>query len=160
MNPEQEKKITTVVADVFKTMAFMFAEPMDDSEMANKTWNMDGWMKSWMEFRGPLTGSLTILFPSELCGLIAANVLGVESSDERAASRGNDAVAELLNVICGHILTEFAGEKPIFSLTVPQITNIGLTEVETLCSGNSGSLAFLIEGKPLFITLILSENTT
>jgi CheY-specific phosphatase CheX len=158
MNPDLEKIITHVVADVIKTMAFMFAEPVDVRKMSETTWNTSGWIKTWMEFRGLLTGSLTICFPSELSRLIAANVLGVESSDKQAAIRGNDAVAELLNVICGHILTEFAGEEPVFDLTTPQTADIGLMEVTTLCGGDGDALAFLIESKPLFVTLILSES--
>ncbi len=158
MNPEQRKKVQVIVADVFKTMAFMFAEPMDGAEMAPLTRDKGDWVKAWMEFRGPSVGSLTMFFPAELCSLIAASVLGIDSGHEKAAARGRDAVAELLNVVCGHILTGFAGEKPVFDLTVPQAADIEPTEVEALCCGNCDALAFSVEGKPLFIALLWRES--
>jgi CheY-specific phosphatase CheX len=160
MNPEHPKKISMIIAGVFKTMAFMFAEPMDKSKIPMTTRDMHEWVKTWMEFQGPLSGSLTMLFPVELCTIIAANVLGLDSNDERAIIRNNDAAAELLNVVCGQILTELAGEKPIFDLTVPQKAAIGAAEVEAFCAGNDEALAFSIENKPIVVKLNMRETGT
>jgi CheY-specific phosphatase CheX len=157
MNPEYQEKIATIIADVFKTMAFMFAEPIDRLKAVETTRNLHGWIKTWMEFRGPYNGSLMMFFPVELCNLIAANVLGLDNSDERVSARSSDAAGEILNVVCGQICTELAGEKPVFDLTVPQKVAVEAAEAASFCFGDDDALVFSVESKPVVVKLDVRE---
>jgi CheY-specific phosphatase CheX len=47
-------------------------------------------------------------------------MLGEEPDDPNAIAKGADALKELLNVLCGNLLTAFAGEEPVFDLAVPE----------------------------------------
>ena len=61
------------------------------------------------------------MVPNSLSKEIAANVLGLEPDDDLVREGAGDALKELLNVTCGHILTSLLGTKMVFDLSAPEM---------------------------------------
>lgn len=70
-----------------------------------------------VEFRGPVTGRLVVRTSTNILPAIAANMLGAEASTQQPLQR--DALGEIGNVICGHVLPLIAGADKIFHLAAP-----------------------------------------
>jgi hypothetical protein len=71
-----------------------------------------------IDFTAPNPGSIELVAPIGLGLLLAANILGTDTSDPEAAARGDDALRELVNVTCGTLLRHFAthGQMPRMGL--------------------------------------------
>ncbi len=76
-----------------------------------------------VEFRGPLTGRLVVRASQCVLPAIAANMLGAEASQQAPLQR--DALGEVGNVICGHVLPLIAGADKIFNLAAPRVVDSG-----------------------------------
>jgi CheY-specific phosphatase CheX len=74
-----------------------------------------------IDFNGPVHGTIQLYAGSELAGMVAANVMGLEPDDQDAQTKSTDAVKELVNIIAGILLTKLAcSPADIFNLTVPR----------------------------------------
>lgn len=71
-----------------------------------------------VEFRGPLNGRLVLRASSVILPDVANNMLGAD--DQRPAALQRDALGELANVICGHVLPMIGGADAVFHLAAPQ----------------------------------------
>lgn len=76
-----------------------------------------------VDFRGPLRGRLVVRASQSILPAIAANMLGAEESQQLPLQR--DALGEIGNVICGHVLPLVAGADKIFDLAAPVIHEVG-----------------------------------
>lgn len=76
-----------------------------------------------VDFRGPLTGRLVVRASTNILPTIAANMLGAEASTQQPLQR--DALGEIGNVICGHVLPLIAGADKIFNLAAPVVHDGG-----------------------------------
>jgi CheY-specific phosphatase CheX len=116
MRPTREL-LASVVGGVLEDAAFVLATPREDappdvvSECA---------VCVRQAFRGPVTGHCEIRVPLDLAVILAANMLGMTSGGADAREICLDAMKEALNIICGSLLTEMAGEEPIFHLGTPE----------------------------------------
>lgn len=77
-----------------------------------------------VDFRGPLTGRLVVRASQNIMPAIAANMLGAEESKQLPLQR--DALGEIGNVICGHVLPLIAGADKIFNLAAPVVHDTGV----------------------------------
>ncbi|HOJ32249.1 MAG TPA: chemotaxis protein CheX [Candidatus Hydrogenedentes bacterium] len=146
MKTEHEAIIQRVFPEVLEKMAFVFAEPAD-AQVVNELVD-EKWLKASMAFSGHFGGELALIIPEPLCAVFAENMLG--AADENSPQRAHDAFKEVLNVTCGNILTEVAGEGPVFDLTVPQVNPLSNEDLTTLLQGQD-LLAFIIEDQPAFL---------
>ena len=71
-----------------------------------------------VSFRGPISGRLVLRASSSVLAELAANMLGVDSANDRATQQ--DALGEVANVICGNFLPKVAGASAVFVLSAPQ----------------------------------------
>lgn len=146
MKTEHEAIIQRIFPEVLEKMAFVFAEPagvpVSDEQVGEE------WLKASMNFSGHFNGELVLVIPEPLCAVFAENMLG--ACDDDSPQRAHDAFKEVLNVTCGNILTEVAGEGPVFDLTVPQVSSLTREELNTLLHGE-GLLSFTIEDQPAFL---------
>ncbi len=151
MNAETRTRVGEVLCEVIERMAFMFGDPVEKSLIppdAAPALQVD------MEFNGPVGGRLTVASPLDAAVEIAANILGREPDDPVAALCAPDAFGELINVVCGALLTELAGTEPVFRLTVPRACRIG-TESWNELRDAPDTDAFLVDGHPLLFRLVL-----
>jgi CheY-specific phosphatase CheX len=116
MSDSLEQAVVEAATLVFETAAFMTIWPVTESdcELAPPD------VAARMAFRGPSTGTLTLRVASSLLPMLAENMLG-ESDEDEAAEKGQDALRELLNMICGNVLTAWQGEQTVFDLSPPEI---------------------------------------
>lgn len=109
-----------------------------------------------MRFTGHRCGTLGIVVPNDMCPVIAANILGMEVEDEEVVKRSFDALKEVLNVICGNLLTAMEGEEPVFDLTVPETRVISSTEWAGLKESDD-ALTFVVDEHPVVFSLKMDE---
>lgn len=148
MTDERRERIGEIIVGIIEKQAFLLGEPADRDELADE---IDDGFKATVNFSGHASGSLRMLASRATCQELAANVLGVDEEDiDDAAAR--DAMGEMLNVLCGNILTELAGENPIFDLTPPAVEAAGAGDWEAALNA-PGALAFLMEDEPFVVSL-------
>jgi CheY-specific phosphatase CheX len=116
MDAKQKKQIETTVIRVFEQFAFMFARLVEDEDFPGRD---APYTAAVLPFFGPFTGQLTLAVSSEECVVFAANVLGTSAEDREAQEDAEDSLKEVVNVLCGQLLTEIAGDEVVFNLAVP-----------------------------------------
>jgi hypothetical protein len=111
-----------VLEETLENLAFMFAEEVDANEISTADTE---WVEGTMNFSGDLhNGTLTMIVPNNISNELAGNILGIDDFSEEAAKLGQDSLKEVLNVICGRVLTEIYGEEPLFELSIPELKTI------------------------------------
>ncbi len=142
-----------VFCEVAERMAFLFCESPEADASCEPPPEIIG---ALMTFAGPLRGELRIATVPEVCREVASNVLGVEPDDEAAERASADALKELLNVTCGRILTELAGEEPVFDLSVPEVSEMSEDEWTRL-GESASSILLMVDEYPIRLTLSVDE---
>lgn len=153
MENDYRPVVATVFCDVIERLAFMFGERCDKEELPIGNSNACTTMK----FTGPWEGKLDLVLPATLSTQIASNVLGTEPDDKDMDRYRDDAVKEVLNVTCGHLLSELAGDEPIFDLSVPAVTSIDAHAWESM-RDDPDSVALLIEDEPVLVRFSLHKS--
>lgn len=121
MNSNNKTKTIEAFTEVLGKLAFMFAEPLERGESGDTPQEA---LQAEVAFSGPLHGRLSVAVPREWCSELAANILGVDEEDDAALENLADALKELVNVSCGHVLTAVAGEQFLFDLSPPQVNEL------------------------------------
>lgn len=148
METGQKEKIVEIFGNVIETMAFMFADYVED---LNSFETIDDAVMVKMDFHGQDgKGHIEITVPTDMCLMIASNVLGMDPDEPLAISKASDALKELLNVFTGRIVTELYGAKPVFDLSVPELFFLD-SEEWTSYSHDENVIKFNIEDKPVLL---------
>lgn len=153
MASEHAEMLSAVFCDVLEKMAFMFAELAEEDELSDSVAEP---IEARMSFDGPINGVLALVVPKEMCSEIAANALGIDTDEERAIEKGSDATKELLNMVCGTMLTELAGVEPVFDLTIPQISELSADEWKQT-RDDQGTVTLMVDEYPVLVNLTLQS---
>jgi chemotaxis protein CheY-P-specific phosphatase CheC len=149
LDDDTREKAGEVFCEILEKMAFMFGDPAEADDLPPSSGN---YHRTFMTFKGAMSGSLAMAVPVEMCAEVAANVLGVELDSELAEEQSCDALKELLNVTCGNILTAIAGDEPLFDLQPPDIEAIENTAWQAMLK-NPNTLAFIVDENPVLLNL-------
>lgn len=149
MPNEHAETIRNVFCDVLEKMAFMFGELAEEDEMPP---SVESAVEASMTFSGPFKGGLALAVPAKMCPELAANILGIDPDEEGAVEKAHDALKEVLNVICGNVLTEMAGVDPVFDLSVPEINELDAAAWKAL-QNDAATVAFLVDDYPTLLRL-------
>ncbi len=148
MQTEQAEKLAETFCRILETQAFMFGEGVEGDALPVPSGEL---LEARMTFTGPREGLVLLAAPRDMCVELAGNTLGIEP-DATAAAQAEDALKELLNVTCGSALTEIAGTKPVFDLSVPEMRVLDgagwgalKDQAETLC--------FTVDDYPVLLRL-------
>lgn len=154
MKPEHNEVIEKVFCEVLEKFAFMFVEPAErnDLSLADETFLMAD-----MRFSGEINGTLKLAVPGELSLEIAANILGIDPEQIEDDERAKDAIREVLNVTCGHLMTEISGDKPVFNLSVPNVEYLPHAKWDLLLQ-EPGTIGFLIEDRPAALMFHVEDD--
>ncbi|HEY3293824.1 MAG TPA: chemotaxis protein CheX [bacterium] len=111
---------SAAVIHVLETAAFMTVWPWQEA---------DGDLQppdttASMTFAGPTTGILRLSVATDVLPLLTQNILGELEPGDSAEEKGRDALKEMLNMICGNLLTAWQGEAPVFNLSPPEIVDV------------------------------------
>ncbi len=121
MNNDTRETIKNVFCDILERVAFLFGDPVEKCELEG---GLQKYVCANIDFAGPESGHVALAVPAELCHEIAANVLGLEPDDELVQEGADDALKELLNVTCGHLLTNLLGTTMVFDLSSPKMETL------------------------------------
>jgi CheY-specific phosphatase CheX len=133
--------------------AFMFAEEGGWEERAAE----GDWTDGSISFKGPFSGSVALAAPRAMALELAGNFLGRDSSDPEVAAGADDSFKELLNVICGHMLTALAGEDPIFDLSMPAVNALTAARAAEIAR-HPDALTFTVDGHQVFLRVALEGD--
>jgi hypothetical protein len=118
MSEQLNETLAAIAEDTIMSLAFLFLMSEDEAGGAP-----DGNATiASVDFSGPFSGALFISGPQEMLPELAANMLGFEEGAEPPSPEvQNDALQELLNVICGNLLPEIAGAEAVFKVHAPRL---------------------------------------
>ena len=152
MTDEAQNTLLNVVSDVLQRFAFMFAEAPENPD---QIWQ-GTYLHSTIAFRGPGSGTISLMAPEPLCTDSAANILGVMDTSDLTPDAGEDAIKELSNVICGEFVSILYGSKVIVDLTVPVLCRTDSSKWREMAA-DSRSFIRDVEGQPMLVSLILAD---
>lgn len=118
MPSRSDDAILEAATRVFETAAFLNLYPNDAEEELPAP---D--CAASMTFYGAARGRVTLRVNQEILVSVVENLLGESCEGEEAEGRKGDALKELLNMLCGNILTEYFGTEPIFDLSPPELVD-------------------------------------
>jgi chemotaxis protein CheY-P-specific phosphatase CheC len=78
-----------------------------------------------IEYSGKHAGELGLIMERPLASQIAARILGLGSTDDVYDDMIEDAVRELINVVCGHFVTLMYGYTPVLKVSMPKVFILG-----------------------------------
>ena len=141
-----------VVTDILERYAFMFAESEAEEDNADPAGD---YLYVTISFKGLGNGSVSLAAPEMLCRELAANLLGVDV-DDAGEEAAQDALKELLNVVCGQLVETLFGNKGIVDLTVPALEKINREEWKVL-RADPEMIRLFVEDQPLLASLKLES---
>lgn len=152
MTIEQET-VGEVFSEAIEAQAFMFAdeEPLEDLAPP-----AGGSVKLTMEFSGPHNGQLLLVIPRTMCTELTVNILGIEEEEIDETIDIADAAKELLNVVCGQLLTAAYGQEPVFDLSVPLAAELDEAGWQEQVNGFEG-LSYLIDDYPALLSVSVKD---
>lgn len=142
-----------IATEVLEKIAFMFAEPVDGAVLAAPEGPV---VKASICFGGPMRGRIELLAALAMGQELASNMLGVEPAavSERQA---RDAMGELLNVLCGQLLTRLAGTEPVFELHPPEASLVAAADWLTMLE-QEDVLALMIDERPVLLRALVTHS--
>lgn len=144
-------KLEELLATVFEQMAFMFADPAETAPIQGKA------LRVKMHYAGSQNGDLMLAVPEAMAQELAANLLGTDQDSPEGLAAAGDALREMLNVLCGHVVTLLAGPDGAFELSPPLMEN-GSPEDWAAWSADPDALAMSVEGHPILLQLHREES--
>lgn len=151
MSSTTVQSLSQATTATFEELALLFPETELSAEQAAAPLDV----AAAVEFRGPLTGRLVLRASSSILPEVANNMLGAD--DSRAPALQRDALGELANVICGHVLPMIGGVDAVFNLSAPALFAHGeLPMRET--DAPTASIAVGVEQGRAEATLFLFAN--
>jgi hypothetical protein len=148
MKTDDAQGLSNTFCRVIEQLAFMFVEPAEKSKLPTDDKN---YLAVRIDFKGARQGALRLAVPAAMCVELAGNMLGTQlEDDQQAAAKGLDALKEVLNVTCGNILTDIAGDQAVFTLGIPEsipLDTAGWAEF----LGQPGTQGFLIDEHPALL---------
>ena len=145
MADEARAVMAEVLCEVLVSFAFAFSDPVEPQDCLQLN---EPALHATMDVSGHMRAAVGLAAPAALCAEFAANVLGVDKTDEAAEAYAADALQELLNVTCGRFLTSLYGEEPVFDLGPPGVEELDASGWAGLAE-EAGVLAFMVEESPL-----------
>lgn len=139
---ERNSIVAKVFCDVLEKSVFMFGERVDANTLADQEGEF---ALASIRFTGQVAGTLEIAVPRAMCAEMAANMLGTEPGDEASTHQAEDTLKEILNVMCGNLLTVLAGDTAVFDLTIPQLASLS-PEGWSRLARDSATLGFDVDG--------------
>jgi CheY-specific phosphatase CheX len=156
MSNKLDPTLAAVAEDTIMSLAFLF---LMSEEEAGET-QTDQTVVASVEFSGPFTGALYVSAPTEMLDELAANMLGFEEGEAGVPSETvkNDALKELLNVICGNLLPEIAGNEAVFKVHAPSVHPEPQIPATYRDQPQAGQARFYVEEGPLELVLFVDNH--
>ena len=149
MTDQMREAVEATFVEVVEKLTFMFGEHASVADVAVGT---EPWAEARMSFTGDVTGSLAVIVPQELQPEIASNILGLDSDLMSRPEVLDDALREMLNVVCGHVIRAIAGPSCSFDLVTPENLVLSDEDLKVLMDDPDTS-AYLLDDEPILMNL-------
>lgn len=155
MSGEMMKAMQQAISDVMNKMFFL---PMQINEkgLALREWfsSKQPLVGATLSFTGPSSGFSYLLIPAEVAREITADFLGL---DKEAINRKQetDTVKEALNMIAGHMFSQFDAEGA-FQLGIPNLINESELLAGQLDNFNNGAILIETEHSHMAAGIIIN----
>ena len=146
-------KIGNVLLEVLEKQAFLFGDPGEEPDLES----VDLYLAASVNFAGAAAGKVSLAVPAPMAAELASNFLGCEPDDPAAEMQAADACKEILNIVCGHILTELYGPKPVFDLSGLEANRLGAEEAADWTAAEDG-MALSVEGSPVLLRVEIPDG--
>lgn len=154
MTHESFNLLTDIVTSVLEQQAFAMVEPCADTPTIPPTASL---LLS-ITYHGSASGQIVLLMPHTLSIELAANILGIDEDDDFAEEDAPDAMKEVLNVICGQMLTTVYGVDEIFTLSIP-IHQIIAPQEWAQYQNKTHGITLLVDDAPVYVFASRLEAT-
>lgn len=154
MSEDRQQVLTSIFLGVVEKLTFMFGEPVGMDELEQRP---GPWVEARMAFEGEINGSLGVIVPESLQPEIAANILGLDAADLSSPEMLADALREMLNVACGHVIMALAGSAADFRLQTPSHRFLTRDQLDALWD-DPDSMGFLLDDEPMLLHLELERG--
>lgn len=147
MSADNINTLVEVTIEVLERYAFMLGDPPkpgdDPAGLANPSWIVK------IAFAGPRAGGIGMIVSPALARQVAANLYGGEPA-QIGDVQAQDAVKELLNIVCGNYLHKVEDNEPIFDLAAP-VQRTVVREEATQYVDDKPQATLAVEGYPLLL---------
>lgn len=154
MTDQMREAVETTFMDVVEKLTFMFGEQADVEDVET---DGEPWAEARMAFEGDVSGSLAVIVPQSLQPDIASNILGLDSDMLNNPEVLDDALREMLNVICGHVIRTLAGESCRFDLITPENKLLEPEQLQALLEDEATS-AYMLDDEPVLMHLVFKRG--
>jgi two-component system, chemotaxis family, chemotaxis protein CheY len=144
---EHDGMLSEIFQMVLEQFVFMYGQPVTKDMLGEPG---DDLMVARMMFAGGHGGAMALAAPAALCAEMAANVLG-DDAPASAMEQGADALAEVLNMACGHVTSSLEAEAGV-DLSPPSVSRLPRDEWDEMERAGH-SVAFLVEEHPVLLSL-------
>lgn len=124
------------------SMSPHITEAKDMPEMKGDAFNIR------IEYIGKHAGELGLIMERPLASQITARILGLGSTEDVYDDMIEDAVRELINVVCGHFVTLMYGYTPVLKISMPKVFLIGSPACNALLA-NPNVCTMMVDDFPL-----------
>ena len=153
MDYEKKEVMAEVFCRVLEKLAFMFGEEVEKEELSGEG---ESYYHSMISFKGSCSGAFGIAAPVNFCLELAANVLGMDPDEDEVKGKAGDALKELLNMMCGQLLTDMFGDEEVFDLSVPRLSEMDKTGWEKLVD-DPKTVGFFVDDFPVLGYLVVKS---
>ena len=151
MQSSTKDQLSHTFLEVVEQLTFMFGEQMSKDEL-----DAEGteFIVASMSFEGDLAGHLSVAVPVDITVEIAANILGLEPEEVEPEFMRRDALAEMLNVVCGHVIMALEGTDANFKLKSPETKTVDEDMFNKMMLSDD-FIGFMLDDNPVFLGLSL-----
>jgi len=144
------RNLSATISEVIEELALVVVEePETRPEFSPDT-------VAWIEVTGSITGQIIVRCRRELGILLASNLLGIDPEDAQAQEKASDAIGEMLNVICGNLITNFFGAEKTFNVSIPRVADIESAPENNTNWAMQETFFFLFDSHPIEFVLNVS----
>jgi CheY-specific phosphatase CheX len=153
MQTSTQAQLSSTFLEVVEQLTFMFGEEIPKDELGAEG---KEFVSAAMKFKGDMVGELTVAVPMDITVEIAANILGLEPEEVEPEYMRRDALAEMLNVVCGHVIMALVGADANFKLDAPVTDQVDEDAFNRMMLSED-FIGFMLDDNPVFLGLSL-EN--
>ncbi|MFH1009661.1 MAG: chemotaxis protein CheX [bacterium] len=154
MTSDIHQVLMTVASRVFETSAFMRVLPPEEVELSQSPVSL----AASISFSGPLEGRLIFAISPEILPLMVTSMLGLDEIEEIGEEAKRDALLEILNIICGNVLTEIHGDRPVFKLSPPELVTSEEMEAIIATAPRENQATFAVENTRADLILLMENK--
>ncbi|MBN1980159.1 MAG: chemotaxis protein CheX [Chitinivibrionales bacterium] len=119
----QSASIETVVNEIscriLSETTYTFLDPLQQEQRPDlQLWEATG---VGVDYHGVRSGHISLWADNNLKKIATSNMLGIEEGWTIEERKQNDALKEILNILCGNLITTIYGSTAVFELGLPVV---------------------------------------